>query len=226
MLWKVINAADYGLPQQRMRVFVVATRTDLDLSYSFPPPTHSRSALVADMLSGGYWERHRIRPRSEFLQLETGKSTLDIGPTKPWKTERDLLAEIPTPSEDGDSLLEDHRIVPGAKAYPGHEGSDLDWPSKTVKAGVHGVPGGENTLRLPGGGVRYFTLRETAFLQGFPAGYKFCGSRIHVTRQIGNAVPPELAFSIGLPLAEALGRLPEKTHSKTVDRRAQHGYHR
>jgi DNA (cytosine-5)-methyltransferase 1 len=39
-----------------------------------------------------------------------------------------------------------HWTVLGARAYVGHAGSKLDWPSKTIKAGVHGVPGGENIL--------------------------------------------------------------------------------
>jgi DNA (cytosine-5)-methyltransferase 1 len=80
----------------------------------------------------------------------------------------------------------------------------LDWPSKTIKAGVHGVPGGENTISLDDGSFRYFTLRETARVQGFPDKYIFEGARIHVTRQIGNAVPCPLAAAVGEALMDLL----------------------
>lgn len=51
---------------------------------------------------------------------------------------------------------------------PGHTGSVLDEPSKTIKAGAHGVPGGENTVVLDDGSVRYYTVRESARIQTFP----------------------------------------------------------
>jgi DNA (cytosine-5)-methyltransferase 1 len=85
---------------------------------------------------------------------------------------------------------------PGAKVYPGHTGSPLDEPAKTLKAGDHGVPGGENMLVLPDGAVRYFTVRESARLQTFPDDYGFCCSWTESMRQLGNAVPVALASSL------------------------------
>ena len=99
-----------------------------------------------------------------------------------------------------------HWTVLGARAYVGHAGSKLDWPSKTIKAGVHGVPGGENILVDDNGFVRYFTLRETARLQTFPDKHHFEGARLHATRQIGNAVPCDLAEAVGAPLFKLLRR--------------------
>ena len=58
----------------------------------------------------------------------------------------------------------------------GHTGSALDEPSKTLKAGYHGVPGGENMFVKDDGMVRYFTVRESARLQTFPNEYEFHGS--------------------------------------------------
>ncbi len=49
-------------------------------------------------------------------------------------------------------------------------------PSKTLKAGVHGVPGGVNMLRHRNGAVRYFTVRELARLQTFPDTWSFSGN--------------------------------------------------
>jgi DNA (cytosine-5)-methyltransferase 1 len=74
-----------------------------------------------------------------------------------------------------------------------------------LKAGVHGVPGGENMLLRPNGGVRYFTVRESARLQTFPDEYRFHGSWTETMRQLGNAVPVKLAHIIGENVARRLG---------------------
>jgi DNA (cytosine-5)-methyltransferase 1 len=73
----------------------------------------------------------------------------------------------------------------------------LDEPSKTIKAGAHGVPGGENMLALDDGSIRYYTVRESARIQTFPDGYVFSGSWSESMRQIGNAVPVKLAYVLG-----------------------------
>jgi DNA ligase 1 len=52
------------------------------------------------------------------------------------------------------------------RVYPGHTGSPMDEPAKTIKAGDHGVPGGENMLVRLDGSIRYFTVRETAWRVG------------------------------------------------------------
>jgi DNA (cytosine-5)-methyltransferase 1 len=73
----------------------------------------------------------------------------------------------------------------------------MDQPAKTLKAGDHGVPGGENMLAYPDGRVRYFTVRESARLQTFPDSYIFSSSWTESMRQIGNAVPVTLACVVG-----------------------------
>jgi DNA (cytosine-5)-methyltransferase 1 len=88
--------------------------------------------------------------------------------------------------------------------YPGHTGSPLDQPAKTIKAGDHGVPGGENMLVNTDGSVRYFTARETARIQTFPDGYVFHGSWTETMRQLGNAVPVALARVVASSVAQAL----------------------
>ena len=97
-----------------------------------------------------------------------------------------------------------HRFIPGARSYAGHTGSPLDEPAKTLKAGDHGVPGGENMLLKPNGTVRYFSLRESARLQGFPDDFTFPGSWTESMRQLGNAVPVTLAEVVGDSVAKSL----------------------
>ena len=93
---------------------------------------------------------------------------------------------------------------PGARSYAGHTGSPLDEPAKTLKAGDHGVPGGENMLARVDGSVRYFTVREAARLQTFPDSYTFCGAWTEAMRQLGNAVPVRLAEVVASSVAETL----------------------
>lgn len=109
-------------------------------------------------------------------------------------TVRDALANLPD-ADDGPSLFTvlNHWINPGARVYRKHTGSPMDEPAKTIKAGGHGVPGGENMLVLSSGEVRYFTIRECARLQTFPDDFSFSGAWCRCMRQLGNAVPVELA---------------------------------
>jgi len=203
----LLNAADYGVPQVRRRVFIVGVRAGLP-EYSFPEPTHSRAALVRAQLSGDYRARRSLRC-PPWLRLLLPREPEDDG-LQPWVTVRDRLGLLPPPAmSEADAGvnggLPNHWKIPGARSYDGHMGSVWDWPAKTIKAGVHGVPGGENILRVGPKTVRYFTLRETAVLQSFPVNYHFEGARLRVTRQVGNAVPPLLASAVARQLMHVLG---------------------
>ncbi|RYD32246.1 MAG: DNA (cytosine-5-)-methyltransferase, partial [Verrucomicrobiaceae bacterium] len=85
-----------------------------------------------------------------------------------------------------------------------HTGSPLDRPAKALKAGDHGVPGGENMILYPDGSVRYLSVRESARVQTFPDNYLFLGSWTEAMRQLGNAVPVKLAEIVGKSVAGAL----------------------
>ncbi|MET4132170.1 DNA (cytosine-5)-methyltransferase 1 [Porphyrobacter sp. MBR-155] len=193
---RVLNAADYGVPQKRHRVFFVGFRSDVDAMWSWPQQTHSRESLLWDQFrSGSYWDRHELLARDgafDHRSTIAAAKLREMPVTKAWVTARDAINDLPVPHSDFSSF-DDHRHQPGARAYPGHTGSWLDEPAKTLKAGVHGVPGGENMLRRSDGSVRYFTIRESARLQAFPDSYRFDGSWTEVMRQLGNAVPVDLA---------------------------------
>ena len=198
----ILNAADYGTAQVRLRVFIVAIRSDHDIELPLPPPTHGRPSLVEAQRDGTYWrDRGLSDPGRERWPVrvygQKGGPSLD---SAPWQTVRDALSGLPTPPPATDVDGNNHWLIPGARLYRGHSGSEQDWPAKTVKAGVHGVAGGENVLLLGHDEHRYFTLREMARLQGFPDDYYFTGKRSQIIRQIGNAVPCNLAKSVGLQL--------------------------
>ena len=163
--FKLLNAADYGVPQKRERVVIVGFRSDLNVTWDFPTPTHShRHITVNDAIS----------------------DLPNISSTRPT------------------SKTPNHSFQKGARFYKGHTGSRLDESAKTLKAGAHGVPGGENMIDNNDGTCRYFSVREAARLQCFPDGYIFPGSWSASMRQLGNAVPVLLAKVLGQSVANAL----------------------
>jgi DNA (cytosine-5)-methyltransferase 1 len=124
-----------------------------------------------------------------------------VAPTElPWVTVRDKLMGLGEP--DG---KRNHVSQLGARVYPGHTGSPLDLPAKALKAGDHGVPGGENMMVRDDGSVRYFTKREAARLVGLPDDFEFPRSWSESMRQMGNAVPVPLALAAGGWLRSLLG---------------------
>ncbi len=160
----VVDAADYGVPQHRHRVFIVGFRSDVEASWAFPRPTHGATAQPDGVLA--------------------------------WRNLGEAIRDVPA--------LNNEARGGQAKSYPGHTGSELDKPSKALKAGVHGVPGGENMIRYADGTLRYLTVREAARVQTFPDGYEFSGAWSEGMRQIGNAVPVELARVVASSVACAL----------------------
>lgn len=196
----LVNAANYGVPQKRERVVIIGVRRDLGKFWKLPEPTHSFDSLLWDKyVTEEYWQRHNISPTNEdYNQFPERKKYLinlfGLFPPQmsPWVTIRDALVSLP---QNGDDTYfpNEHIIRDGAREYPGHTGSPIDEPSKTVKAGGHGVPGGENMIKFESGECRYFTIFEAKRIQTFPDDYQILGSWTEAMRQLGNAVPVHLA---------------------------------
>jgi DNA (cytosine-5)-methyltransferase 1 len=210
---RCLNASSYGVPQSRHRVFIVGFRSTLGKEWSFPNATHSlESLLYSQWVTGQYWDEHKVpkakRPGIPYRHLKLvdrirhEHRLLGSPSGERFRTVRDALSGLPDPTDLKSSHnFKNHEFRPGARTYYGHTGSNLDEPAKTLKAGDHGVPGGENMMCLPDGGVRYFTVRESARLQTFPDEYEFAGSWTECMRQIGNAVPVKLAEVVGRSIA-------------------------
>lgn len=212
VVYRLINAADYGIPQKRERVIIVGIRDDLGIGWSFPKETHSEEKLLWNkFVTGEYWEKNRVakskrevlddtlKKRIEKLKYQYGLFPPD---TNPWVTIREALADIPDPKTVG--FNSEHIFRDGARTYPGHTGSYIDEPSKTIKAGDHGVPGGENIIQFENDEVRYLTILEAKRIQTFPDDYLITGSWTEGMRQLGNAVPVKLANLIGNELMKKL----------------------
>ncbi len=208
----LVNAADYGIPQKRERVFIVGFRHDLGIEWRFPAATHSEDALLFDQwVSGDYWQRHQIAPSRRPKMPERLAEKVNelrqfdlLSRLSAWRTVRDATSDLPDPEKHEEPTIADHKFQAGARSYPGHTGSPLDQPAKTIKAGDHGVPGGENMIVKLDGSVRYLTARETARVQTFPDGYVFHGSWSETMRQLGNAVPVALAKIVASSVAQAI----------------------
>jgi DNA (cytosine-5)-methyltransferase 1 len=222
--FKLINAANYGVPQTRERVLIMGIRSDLNCCWLFPPETHSVDRLFWDMhITEQYWEQHKILKSERPLVDQSVKDRISrmkkkygmIAPNSlPWQTVRDALGTLPDPISNHGMI--DHIFRDGARIYPGHTGSILDLPAKTIKAGDHGVPGGENMIRFPDGTVRYLTIFEAKRLQTFPDNFVVKGGWGESMRQIGNAVPVLLAEIIGQGLMKSLNsRLDSKSKARS-----------
>lgn len=206
---QTVNAADYGAPQKRHRAIIVGMASKYGDDWAFPAPTHSQEALAwSKHVDGEYWRRHDARrisepsSRSEAYALRRALELKEQPKELPWLTVRDAISDLPAPTKSEKIL--GHWQHPGARAYPNHTGSVFDEPAKALKAGDHGVPGGENMLRNRRGNVRYFTVREMARLQGFPDEFAISGSWKAATRQLGNAVPIPVGEYIGNHVSEII----------------------
>ncbi|MEV6372537.1 DNA cytosine methyltransferase [Micromonospora musae] len=231
-----VNAADYGVPQIRNRIIMVAFRSDLEVDLArfkeSIAPTHSEAALVRSIQDGSYWRKHPEVPQNVREQVESRlPNTIPLDDGKhPWLTLRDALKEEidrrrPLPPIPWDKLdrreyglggVLNHIGWPDARIYQGHTPNELDRPAKTVKAGVHGVPGGESVVltddlisdAAPDSRMkyrhRYMTVREVARVMTFPDRWVLEGPRSEQMRQLGNAVPVRLGEFFARAIASAL----------------------
>jgi DNA (cytosine-5)-methyltransferase 1 len=227
-----VNAADYGVPQIRNRIILVAFRADLNVKVErFKKsvlPKYSEAALLHSISEGDYWQRHHEVPKEVRKEVpkEVRERVMARIPRmlpvpdgmKPWRTLRDAIVGIrggegPLPDIPAELLdrqehrlggVADHIGWPGARIYDGHTPNELDRPAKTVKAGVHGVPGGESVMLCDDGSHRYMSVRETARVMTFPDKWVLRGPRGEKMRQLGNAVPVMLGEVFARAVADAL----------------------
>jgi DNA (cytosine-5)-methyltransferase 1 len=173
----LLNAADFGVPQRRVRLFIIGFRGN-EIP-NFPEPTHERqnwTPLRATLASVKNLKMDEIfRPNSR-LAAELENIPPGRGVKSPGKAER---------------------TRPG-----GHWGykqgafiADLDQSARTVTANAQ-----QDWIRDPALGLRRLSPRECAAIQGFPAGWRFSGNPATQYRLIGNAVPPVVAEAIGASL--------------------------
>ena len=177
--WQVLNSADYGVPQKRMRFVMLGVRNDIsDASPIFPPkPTH------------------------QDPKYKTRDSTL-----KPWLSVGKALVHIPEP-EDAPEIPnhEFSKYKLRFNGYLGHRVINPNQPAPTV-TGRGDEKGGVVVLHHPKN-HRRMSVRELATVQSFPDDFVFEGTKTSAYRQIANAVPPTLGYAIGVMLSKNAARI-------------------
>lgn len=170
---QVVNAADYGVPQLRMRLLIVGVRQDQPNIPNFPPRrTHANPVKAAEL------------------------------GMLPWNTVGDALAHFPEP-EDGSHIPNHVNSLYKLRfnGHLGHRFIEPSKPAPTV-TGRGDERGGVVILHHPGN-HRRMTARELATVQSFPDDFVFSGTKTSAYRQIANAVPPLLGKAIGEMLGYA-----------------------
>jgi len=160
--YQLLNAADYGVPQLRQRVFIIGVRNDIDFEYSF----------------------------SQKQYNEDGTDGL-----KHWVSVKDVLEGLPDP--DKPNSLTNHEYSKykiSVSKYLGHRLIDSKKPAPTVTA--RGDERGGVVVLHHYNNRRRMSCRELATIQSFPLDFTFSGTRSSVYRQIANAVPPLLAYTV------------------------------
>jgi len=161
--YKLLNAADFGVPQTRIRLLIIGVRWDLRGShrYVFPRPTHSKDR------SGGSFN-------------------------KSWITIKAALKGIPEPKAKHcllNHVGSQYKVT--NRNFTGHRRTDPSKPSPTILARGDGK-GGVCAIQHPRN-HRRLTVRESAIIQTFPIDFEFKGKINSMYRQVGNAVPVRLA---------------------------------
>lgn len=227
----VLNAADYGVPQCRHRLFVVGFRSADDACrFEWPRQTHSRDG-------GGLFGLRRWVSVREALGLGSMSMLLDqpapavkanaahegFDPAVPnrrkWgQLQRELSAlDQPAPCVTATEHKSANRFgSKGAATNPRRCGDQLnpllaelekarllDRPATTVNTGSSLSSAGHHISQTDGHPVR-LTVEQLAALQAFPPGFKFSGTKTQQHRQVGNAVPPPLAEAVGRSIRYAL----------------------
>lgn len=195
----VLNAADYGVPQVRKRLFIVGERTNELLRFSFPAPTHSPSNYLT--------VRRAIGDLPEPSSESNGHPKIpNHEPGNVSELNRQRISHVPPGG--GRAFIPEELRLPCHRVsveVAGHRNvyGRLPWdrPANTITTKCNSFTRG---MFAHPSSNRNITMREAARLQGFPDDFVFEGNRVAVAHQIGNAVPPPLARAIGAEIIRCL----------------------
>ena len=215
----VLNAADYGVPQRRRRGILLAVRNLKTVPWP-PPPTHGPESpgsvpfnTVRDAIGDlpVFPASTEIGTSGSHLDLHLGRNA------RPMSLER--YRSIPEGGNRFDLAANRPDLLPACWANKPTGTTDVmgrlwwDRPSVTVRTEFYKPEKGRYLHPVAD---RPITHREAARLQSFPDSFEFEGTKIQVARQIGNAVPPELATAIARHLARLLNkRVPASRRKAT-----------
>ncbi|MDD7559906.1 MAG: DNA (cytosine-5-)-methyltransferase [Porphyromonas sp.] len=193
---RVLKAVMYRVPQKRERIFLIAVRNDLaeNVEYRWPSP-YRRVMTLRDAFYAGELYENDV-PASDGAKYPVGKSLVmaQVPEGGDW---RDL------PKEVAEKYMGGSYKLGGGKTGMARRLS-LDEPSLTLTCS----PSQKQTERCHPLETRPLSVREYARIQTFPDDWTFCGSLLHQYKQIGNAVPVNLAWAVGRSLIRLLNQMP------------------
>ena len=221
----VLNAADYGVPQNRKRLFVLGVRGVTKVH--IPLVTHASNATLKTLCSDQLLKPNI--PRDLMPHVTVGEAFDRIPKSR--LSEKDCLV-----MNVGEKIQERMRLIkPGEnfhvlpmhlrpQCWRGgkHQGADTfgrlrrDTPSVTIRTAAYNPTKGRYIHPKEHRGLNTV---EMAALQGFPTDWTFKGALVSVGRQIGNAVPPPLAEHIGKIMAAHLVQATDMRADSTTKQR-------
>lgn len=199
--FKIINAADFGLPQNRNRVFFVGIK---NVAFEFPEESTERLTAkdaISDLPSINGWDgesaitSYSMQPLNEYQRFLRGNTQVlsNHDFTRHSEQTIGIISKIPDGGRISDLSPEYWQVRKYNKAF---ERMSSARPANTVDTGHRNYfHYAEN--RIP-------TARENARLQSFPDDFVFLGTRGSQYKQIGNAVPPMLAMLIARAIKNQL----------------------
>ena len=201
---QVLKAIHYNVPQKRERLILVAIKKDIEVIYNYPRPFSEIYTLKDALRKGRLFDKNV--PKSDGAKYpEHKKAVLDLVPPKGYW--RDLPLEIQK------EYMHKSFYLGGGKTGMARR-IGWDEPCLTLTCS----PAQKQTERCHPEETRPFTVREYARIQTFPDDWKFAGSVSQQYKQIGNAVPVNLAKEIGYSLIQFLNAVAAKEilHKKVL----------
>ncbi len=187
--WKVLNAADYGVPQNRRRLFVVGMRERM---FRFPKETHGPGRTRAYLTVNDVLPPYQVGEPNPSLVFYAKNPDL-----RPSPFDGHLFNGGGRPI---DKSQPSDTILASAGGNKTHFFDDLGIVPEYHRHLLAGGAPGEGVVP----GARRLTVLESATLQTFPSSVVFCGPRSVQYHQVGDAVPPKLAAVLGRALVRQL----------------------
>jgi len=184
--YKVLNARDFGVAQNRKRLFLIASRLK-NIKPSFDAIKTKKSVLLKDVIKGLEPIEHNMVSAKDYMHISMRLTDINLKRIRSTPKNGGLRSAWP----------DDLRVPCHAKkeAFLDNYGR-LAWDSlsSTITTKFHQYCSGRFGHPEQD---RALSLREGALIQTFPQEYKFVGSKDEIARQIGNAVPVNLAKAVG-----------------------------
>lgn len=214
---KILNAVDYGVPENRERVFIVGVRNDLiDIEWEYPKAQKGEKLTIKDAISdlppvaeGQEKTEYEIDSENEYQELmRMGNKRITFHYCGIYGEKmRTVIKNVKQGQgrEDFNALVEagliskDYYLTSG---YPNTYGRLIETQPCTTITNNLSTPSGLRCIHYEQD--RALTPREGARIQSFPDWFQFDGNKEQVTAQIGNAVPPLLAFALAKKIASVL----------------------